>query len=132
MRFKSPALRVSFLKSLEDFFHLYVIRKGITSKTYFQQDGASPHFATETRRLLKKFKKQSGGFIEWTARSPNLKELEFFLWGYTKQKMYKVSIQEIADFRKRITKFIKSIQKCCIKNSFFLIFQKRLELVIKT
>lgn len=59
---------------------------------YFQQDGAPAHYSVGVRDYL------DGEFvtgvigrrgaIEWPPRSPDLTPLDFFLWGYVKDKVY--------------------------------------------
>lgn len=60
---------------------------------YFQQDGASIHSTNEVRRWLdQEFGNQwIGRFSEnpWPARSPDLTPLDFFIWGYLKNSVYK-------------------------------------------
>jgi len=63
----------------------------IRRKMWFQQDGAPPHFANTTKQLLyEKFGDKwigRGGPVEWPPRSPDLTPLDFFLWGYVKEKV---------------------------------------------
>jgi len=58
---------------------------------WFQQDGAPPHYANITREFLtKKFGNKwigRGGPVQWPPRSPDLTPLDFFLWGYVKDKV---------------------------------------------
>lgn len=59
----------------------------------FQQDGAGPHNARiVTDYLNQRFPGRwmgRYGPIRWPARSPDLNPLDFFLWGYCKEKIYK-------------------------------------------
>jgi len=56
--------------------------------TYFQQDGASPHYGRNVRNYLDVVFNDRcigrKGYIEWPARSPDLSPLDYFLWGYLK------------------------------------------------
>lgn len=59
---------------------------------YFQQDGAPPHYTRAVRELLNntfpgRWIGRRGG-IEWPSRSPDLSPLDFFLWGYLKNRVY--------------------------------------------
>ncbi len=45
---------------------------------YFQQDGARAHTACATMEFLREF--FDDRLISWTARSPDLMPLNFFLW----------------------------------------------------
>ncbi|XP_066149124.1 uncharacterized protein [Euwallacea fornicatus] len=58
----------------------------------FQQDGAPPHYAIPVRQFLDETFPDRWigrrGAIEWSARSPDLSPLDFFLWGHLKSKIY--------------------------------------------
>lgn len=60
---------------------------------YFQQDGASIHCTADVRFWLDENfgNKWIGRFSEnsWPSRSPDLTPLDFFLWGFLKNKVYK-------------------------------------------
>ena len=59
---------------------------------WFQQDGAPPHTARETRHFINQH--FQGRFIslyedvEWPPYSPDLTPPDFFLWGYLKDRIY--------------------------------------------
>ena len=59
---------------------------------YLQQDGATCHTIGETIGLLReKFPGQvisQNGDYNWPLRSCDLTTLDFFLWGYVKDKVY--------------------------------------------
>lgn len=59
---------------------------------FFQQDGAPCHNAGIVRNYLnEQFGQQwigNNGPIRWPPRSPDLSILDFFLWGYLKNKIY--------------------------------------------
>ena len=61
-------------------------------KIWFQQDGATPHTARETMDVLKEMFPHRiisrFGDVPWPPRSPDLSALDFFLWGYLKEKVY--------------------------------------------
>jgi hypothetical protein len=69
------------------------------------------------------------GTIEWAARSPDLKPLDFFLWGYVNQNVYPQNIKDLNDLRQSITVTINSIKPIVLKRVFSEI-SKRLNLVI--
>ena len=60
---------------------------------WFQQDGATPHTATESRNLLRRHFPQRFislyEDIEWPPYSPDLTPPDFFLWGYLKDRIYR-------------------------------------------
>ncbi|XP_036145604.1 uncharacterized protein LOC118646565 [Monomorium pharaonis] len=59
---------------------------------WFQQDGAPPHNIRRVREYLNaQFPGRwfgAGGPLRWPPRSPDLSPLDFFLWGYLKEKVY--------------------------------------------
>lgn len=123
----------NYLEMLENFFWPRIRNKKIASEIMFQQDGAPPHYGANVRDWLNK--RLPGrwigrrGPIEWAARSPDLTPLDFFLWGYVKQKVYNKTHKNLDELRASITNVIKSISKETM-NKVFLNIQKRLELVI--
>ena len=70
------------------------------------------------------------GPLEWAARSPDLMALDFYLWGYVKQKVYKNYHNDLDELRTSITYVIHSIQPDVLKTVFSNI-SKRLNLVIQ-
>lgn len=73
---------------------------------WFQQDGAPPHFGLEVRNFLNEIFPERWigrrGAIEWPPRSPDLTPLDFFFWGYLKDRVYKTKPQNLDDLRHRI------------------------------
>lgn len=61
-------------------------------EVFFQQDGAPCHNAGVVRNYLnERFGQQwigNNGPIHWPPRSPDLSLLDFFLWGYIKNKIF--------------------------------------------
>lgn len=72
----------------------------------FQQDGAPPHYYLPVREFLNnQFDNRwigRRGPIEWPARSPDLSPLDFFLWGYVKNEVYKTKPRNIEELKQRI------------------------------
>lgn len=58
----------------------------------YQQDGAPPHYHRDVRSYLNEILPNRWigrrGFVEFPPRSPDLTPLDFFLWGYLKDKVY--------------------------------------------
>ena len=82
-------------------------------KLWFQQDGATPHTAVETRKLLsEKFEDRlislKASHI-WAPHSPDLSPLDFFLWGYAKDNVYKNKPTSISELKQEITMFMRAI-----------------------
>ena len=74
--------------------------------TWFQQDGAAAHYGRNVRQYLNNvfIDRWIGrrGDIEWPARSPDLTPLDYFLWGYLKDRVYKTKPQNLDELRQRI------------------------------
>ena len=83
------------------------------NNTYFQQDGAPPHYARSVREYLDAtFPGRvigRRGTIEWPPRSPDMSPLDYFLWGYVKSKVYATKPANLAELERRITEAIQSI-----------------------
>ncbi|GBN85531.1 hypothetical protein AVEN_161118-1 [Araneus ventricosus] len=58
----------------------------------FQYDGAPAHKTSSVKQyLLEEFREQIivyGVLKEWPPRSPDITQIDFFLWGYLKQQVY--------------------------------------------
>lgn len=80
---------------------------------WFQQDGAPPHYAIAVRNYLNVCFRDRWigrrGSIEWPPRSPDLTPLDFFLWGYTKSKVYVNRPESLEDLKERIRVEISQI-----------------------
>ena len=81
---------------------------------YCQQDGATCHTSGETIGLLhKKFPGRViswNGDYNWPPRSYDLTLLDFFLWGYVKDKVYAGVPQSIQELKKKIRAVIDEIK----------------------
>ena len=126
---------LDYLKMLKEYFHPILVRKRIVQRIIFQQDGAPPHYLTEVRTWLnQKFQgKWIGrrGAIEWAPRSPDLTPLDFFLWGYLKQKVYSKPVKDLEELRQRIKDHVQLIESDTLESTFFNI-EKRLLLIKET
>lgn len=81
---------------------------------WFQQDGASCHAANDTMALLRS---KFGSRVisrradkEWPPRSCDLSPLDYFLWGYVKDKVYAMKPKSIQELKARIITVIGEIQ----------------------
>lgn len=92
----------TYLQMLKDYVWPQVKGK----RLYFQQDGASAHYATVVRQWLdQKFTDRwigRRGPIEWPARSPDLTPPDFFLWGYLKDIVYRDRPSNYDQLRRKI------------------------------
>ena len=65
----------------------------------YQQDGAPPHFALPVREYLNRtFPNMCIGRglpLLWAARSHDLTPVDFFLWGFVKDKAYSTKVRNL-------------------------------------
>ncbi|GBM37969.1 hypothetical protein AVEN_171159-1 [Araneus ventricosus] len=57
-----------------------------------------------------------GGYVEWPPRSPDLNPLDFFLWGYIKQRVYATPPPTFQELRNRITDACASVSPVMLYN----------------
>lgn len=101
-------------------------------RMWFQQDGCPAHFSRQAREILDRNYNNKwigrGGAVHWPARSPDLTPLDFFLWGFLKEKVYQDLPTTPENMKERIRNachnidrnillnchrsFIQRIQKC--------------------
>jgi len=78
----------------------------IRSQMYFQHDWAPPHYTRHVRVYLNRsFPNRwlgCGGPIAWPLRSPDLKPLDYYLWGHMKTLVYETKVDSRAALRHRI------------------------------
>lgn len=82
------------------------------NQVWFQQDGAPAHYGRDVRTYLNEIfpGRWIGrrGAIEWPARSPDLSPLDYFVWGYIKDNVYKNKPHNINDLRDRIVQVVQT------------------------
>ena len=119
---------------LNEFFLPQLRRKRRITSTWFQQDGATCHTATETMNWLRKhFRSQiisRGSDFSWPPRSPDLSCCDFFLWGYLKSKVYADKPRDLAHLRANIERETRRITPAICKK-VITNFKKRLEICVK-
>ncbi|GBN98571.1 hypothetical protein AVEN_39665-1 [Araneus ventricosus] len=86
---------------------LQPVAANIQAGIWFQHDGAPPHFILDVRRALDaKFPRRwigRGGPTHWTAHSPDISSLDFFLWGRLRSLVYESPIDFDKDLVARIS-----------------------------
>ena len=86
----------------------------------FQQDSAPAHTSDTVREYLSRKLGNNWisrrGPIDWPARSPDLTPLDFFLWGYVKDKVYSERIESLDHLKIRIWHAISSIDTAILSN----------------
>ena len=74
--------------------------------THFQQDGAPPYYHRDVRSFLDEILPNRWigrrSFAEYPPRSLDLTPLDFFLWGYLKDKVYAMRPGTVAELRATI------------------------------
>lgn len=110
-------------------------RKGMDLNTlWFQQDGATPHTSREVLSWLER--RFGTNFISyrtdtvWPPHSPDLSPLDFFLWGYLKDRVYSPAPASLEDLKISIKREIRNISTDTCK-SVICNFKKRLDVVIQ-
>ncbi|GBL79707.1 hypothetical protein AVEN_200036-1, partial [Araneus ventricosus] len=87
---------------------------------WFQHDGAPPHKVSSVQQYIRDTFQQQvigyGGCVEWPPGSPDLNSLDFFLWGYIKQRMYATPPPTSQELRNRITDACASVSPAMLYN----------------
>ena len=114
------------IKSFPDYKHLLQETLRCTSEEFqpwiiFQQDGAPPHWGLDCRRILdaafpnKWYGRDSP--TPWPPRSPDITPLDFFLWGYVKDKVFSTPVPDITNLKARITDAFAIITEDMLENT---------------
>ena len=88
----------------------------------FQQDGAAPHWGSDVRRFLDAaFPNRwigRDGPTPWPPRSRGITCLDFFLWGYVKDKVFSTPVSDITNLKARITDAFATITEDMLENTW--------------
>ncbi|GBN91521.1 hypothetical protein AVEN_239947-1 [Araneus ventricosus] len=88
----------------------------------FQQDGAPPHWGMIARDFLdENFPDRwcgRGGPIPWPPRSPDITQLDFFLWGFVKNIVYKTPVPSLDELKRRIVTAIQNVTPQTLENTW--------------
>jgi hypothetical protein len=83
------------------------------AEVIFQHAGTPPYYSAAVRQFLDATFPHRwigrGGWLPWTPRSPDLTPLEFYFWGYVKQCVYSVRINNIEHLKARITEAVHCV-----------------------
>lgn len=78
------------------------------SNLWFMQDGAPAHIARNVRAWMQRnFKEREigrYGDVHWPARSPDLTPMDFFVWGWVKDQVYRQPVNNLQELKARITR----------------------------
>jgi len=58
------------------------------------------------------------GPTPWSPRSPDITPLDFFLWGYVKDKVFSTPVPDITDLKARITDPFATITEDMLENTW--------------
>lgn len=101
---------------------------------WLQHDGAPPHFHCEVRQFLYRQYPEKwigrGGFISWPPRSCDLTPLDFFLWGYIKDRVYVNKPTTREDMKDRIREVCRTVTPLMLSDVRHNI-QKRINMCIQ-
>lgn len=93
----------------------------ILRQLWWHQDGAPPHNGRIVTNLLNRmFLNQwmgNRGPVRWPARSPDLNPLDYFFWGYLKNRLYREMPEDINQLRHNLIREIRSIPARVIQRS---------------
>ena len=89
----------------------------------FQQDGAPPHWGSDFRRFFdattfpNRWIGRDGPTL-WSSRSPDITPLDFFLWGYVKDKLFSTPVPDITNLKARLTDAFATITEDMLENTW--------------
>lgn len=112
-----------------------IIKKGYTPNHFwYQQDNASAHTTEEMLAYLESiFEKKiilNKTTFEWPPNSPDLNPLDFFFWGYLKDKVFKYKNRNRNKLKENFSDCIKSIEPELIEKVIHA-FPSRIEKCLK-
>ena len=102
---------IVYLDMLQEFLIPQLDKEG---RIHFQQDGAPPHYLGEVREYLNtRFPGRWIGRaapIAWPPRSPDLTPMDFFLWGFVKDRVFVPPLPaNVVELRTRITAAVAKV-----------------------
>lgn len=87
----------------------------------FQQDGAPAHNSRLARNFLNARYGNTWigtyGEVQWPARSPDLTPLDFFLWGYLKNRVYESRYATVDDLKNSVRQILNTIPRIVLRNA---------------
>ena len=90
-------------------------RNGSIPRKYWFQDGAPAHRSIIVRNQLHVLFPQRvvslGHAQEWPPRSPDLTPLDYFMWGYLKERVYATVPRDVRDLQQRIRREVTAMQR---------------------
>ena len=91
-------------------------------RVVFQQDGAPPHWGLIVRDFLNEtFPNRwigRNGPTPWPPRSPDITPLDFFLWGYVKDRVYRMPVRDVETLQSRIIEVLGTVNEEMLENTW--------------
>lgn len=117
-------LETQFLPAIQD------QQEFVAGDLWFMQDGAPPHIGRNVRTWMQQnfAEHEIGryGNIHWPARSPDLTPMDFFVWGWVKEKVYQEPVSSLCELKARIVQKIQEMPLDFVESSL-LSFKRRLQ-----
>ncbi len=80
--------------------------------SWLQQGNARPHVSMNTVSFLRKFFNERLIYTNlWPPCSPDLSSLDFFLWGFLKNRIYTTALRNLEELIGNIARMIKNIDQ---------------------
>lgn len=104
--------------------HLPLLLEGVPAnireRMWFLHDGAPVHHTAQIHNHPnQQFPARwlgRGGLFEWPPRSPDLTKMDFFMWGYIKNRVYQETPTTAEDMKNRIREAFNSINGEMLRN----------------
>ena len=100
------------------------------SNLWFMQDGAPAHIGRNVRAWMQRNfeEREIGryGDAHWPARSPDLTPMDFFVWGWVKDQVYRQPVNNLQELKARITRTMHDMPLDFASHSL-LSFKSRLQ-----
>ena len=91
-------------------------------RVVFQQDGAPPHWGSIVRDFLNEtFPNQwigRNGPTPWPPRSPDITPLDFLLWDYVKDRVYRTPVRDVETLQSRIIEVLAAVNEEMLENTW--------------
>ena len=96
--------------------------KEFQPRVVFPQDGAPPHWSLIVRDILNEtFPNRwigRNGPTPWSPRSPDITPLDFFLWGYVKDRVCRTPVRDVKTLQSRIIEVLATVNEEMLENTW--------------
>lgn len=120
--FQGNVTGVSYLALLQNQFLPAAQQLPNFAETIFMQDGAPPHWALTVRGWLtmtfpNRWMGRSSPNLPWPPNSPDLTPMDFFLWGWVKDRVYRSQMTNCNELRIRIEEAFQELPMAMVDRS---------------